>query len=407
VVSFDAYKRLAAAALLGVAASGSPCAALAQTASGSAAENAALGEIAARISEAQLEGGAYSSDLIDPLKTLSVLYQESGNHMLAAAVLDQAMQVIRANYGLRSLEQAPLLQQRIRSEEARGNATGAWELEQELLVLAQRNPHDLRSAPILHELGDKRMEVLERYLGGELPPQLFLGCYYQGLPQDRLRQKSGSCTAGSKQVAAGTMLVDAQRLYLNAIRVFHDQKLYSSEELRELETKVIHGSYSGGAYQLGRQSLQRLISYDTANSEPLERRVDTLVQIGDWDLLFDRRPSALDIYEETYAFLLQRGDHASIDALFSAAKPRMLPTFVPDPSAPERAASATGHVDLAFEVTRYGTTRRLEVLETSSASKDGRSDILRLVSRARFRPVVSDGEFARATPYVVRYFVEE
>ena len=49
MVSFDAYKRLAAAALLGVAASGSPCAALAQTASNSAAENAALGEWRGRL----------------------------------------------------------------------------------------------------------------------------------------------------------------------------------------------------------------------------------------------------------------------------------------------------------------------------------------------------------------------
>ena len=121
-------------------------------------------------------------------------------------------------------------------------------------------------------------DLLERYLGGELPPQLFLGCYYQGLPQDRLRQKSGSCTAGSKQVAAGTMLVDAQRLYLNAIRVFHDQKLYSSEELRELETKVIHGSYSGGAYQLAGVrpekglAVARMAAHITYLSEPALQR---------------------------------------------------------------------------------------------------------------------------------------
>lgn len=406
MVSFDWHRPLEAAARLWLVAIAAPCTSLAQAPADPAATDA-LGEIAQRISEAQVEGGAYSRDLIDPLKTLSVLYQESGNHALAAAVLDQAMQVIRANYGLRSLEQAPLLQQRIRGEEARGNAATAWDLEQQLLTLAQRNADDLRSAPILHELGDKRMDLLARYLGGELPPQLFLGCYYQGPPRPGLQMNTGSCTAGSKQVAAGTMLIEAQRLYLDAIRVFHQQKAYSSGELRELENKVIQGSYTGGAYETGRQSLQRLISYDAASAEPLARRVGTFVEIGDWDLLFDQRPSALEIYEDTYAFLQERGEQAAIDALFSPATPHMLPRFVEDPSAPSRAASATGHVDMAFEVTRYGTTRRLEVLRTSNASKEARGDILRLVSRARFRPIVEDGEFARATPVVVRYYVEE
>jgi hypothetical protein len=406
MVSFDLHRPRYAAARIWLVLIGVPCAGLAQSPPDSDTTDA-LGEIAERISEAQVEGGAYSSDLIDPLKTLSVLYQENGNYALATAVLDQAMQVIRANYGLRSLEQAPLLQQKIRSEEARGNAAGAWDLEQELLALARRNPDDLRTAPILHELGDKRMDILERYLGGELPPQLFLGCYYQGLPQHEGPPRSGNCNAGSKGIAAGTMLIDAQRLYLNAIRVFHQQKAYASDELHKLEAKVILGSYTGGAYETGRQSLQRLISYGAVNAEPLERRVDTLVEIGDWDLLFDYRPSALDIYEDAYAFLRERGEQAAIDALFSPASPYMLPRFLEDPSSPSRAATATGHVDMAFEVTRYGTTRRLDVLKSSNASKDARGDILRLVSRAKFRPIIRDGEFPRATPVVVRYYVEE
>ena len=61
MVSFDTYLGLGAAALLAAAAVSVPRMALAQAASGSASDTAALGELADRISEAQLEGGAYSS----------------------------------------------------------------------------------------------------------------------------------------------------------------------------------------------------------------------------------------------------------------------------------------------------------------------------------------------------------
>src|SRR5262245_57263953 len=134
--------------------------------------------VAERIEQALAQGGPYSKELIDPLTSLVELYQESGRHDLAVAATEQAMQVIRANYGLRSLDQAPLIRERIRSEEERGNFGEAWDLEQALLTLASANPKDLRSAEVFGAIGDKRMDLLRRYRAGEFPPQMVLGCYY-------------------------------------------------------------------------------------------------------------------------------------------------------------------------------------------------------------------------------------
>ena len=106
MTSFEVHRSFSATArLLLLAAIATPCAGFAQR----DPTDDLLGVIAERITEAQARGGPYSTELIDPLKSLSVLYEENGNHALASAVLEQAMQVIRANYGLRSLEQAPLL----------------------------------------------------------------------------------------------------------------------------------------------------------------------------------------------------------------------------------------------------------------------------------------------------------
>jgi hypothetical protein len=68
---------------------------------------------------------------------------------------------VRFNYGLKSLHQAPLIEQLIRNEEARGNDAVAWDLEQELLGLARRNPDDLRTVPIFHEIAQRGLSAAQ------------------------------------------------------------------------------------------------------------------------------------------------------------------------------------------------------------------------------------------------------
>jgi len=356
--------------------------------------------VAERIEQALAQGGPYSKGLIDPLMSLVELYQESGRHDLAVAATEQAMQVIRANYGLRSLDQASLMRERIRSEEERGNFGEAWDLEQALLTLASANPNDLRSAEIFREIGDKRMDLLRRYRAGEFPPQLVLGCYYLELPDH-------NCTYGSRRVAMSAMLTDAQRHYAVAITLMLRSGQYSSAELRGLELDLIRSTWwYGGNYQTGRQSLRRLLSYDVASDEPIAGRADALVQMADWDLLYEHRPLALETYQETYDFLRREGvEPAAIDALFSPALPVVLPVFEPNSLATD---GGDEHIDVSFEVTRYGFADRIRVLaKTANVSEEAEGQLVRLIARQRFRPRVVDGEFPRSTPVELRYYVSD
>jgi hypothetical protein len=374
-----------------------------------AGEPDAKTELAARIQRAQSEGGPYSKELIDPLKTLSLLYLEEGQDALADATTEQAMQVMRANYGLRSLEQAPLLRQRIRNEENRGNFAAAWELERTLLRIARAHPDDLRAAEVFHEIGDKRMAVLERYRGGETPPQLTLGCYYNEPQVFADPNQEPSCTAGSRDVAQQAMLADAQRNYLRAIGVLLRQGRYADEQLQTLERNLIESSYLyGGRYLPGRQSLGRLVSYGVANRVPLLSRATALVHAADWDLLFERRVFALEEYQQTYEYLKQQGvAQAAIDELFAPAIPVALPTFLPNPLARD-AQQATGYIDVAFDILNVGTTRRIDILGASdNATKAAKDELVTLIARGRFRPRVKDGEFVRASRVVVRYPLHE
>lgn len=358
------------------------------------------------ILEAQSEDGPHAKELIELFTALGLEYSESGNDGLAVAAIDQAQTVVRANYGLRSLEQLPLLRQRILAEESRRNFKEAWALEKELLDLARAHPEDRRAAEVFREIGDKRMELLERYLIGEYPPQIILGCYYTGLYRlpDQLDR---NCAAGSRRAAARAILHEAQRHYGDAIEVLARNEPLPNDELRELELALIRSSYNHGVYRTGRKSIARLMTYEAAESQAPLKRAAAHLQLADWDLLFGESPHALHAYESAYRSL--KGDRVpqtSLDELFSPKIPVVLPTFLPNPLESDEAQS-TAYIDVAFEITRFGSSRRIKVLETSNASASAEQRLTKLIARSRFRPRVTDGQFARASRVIVRYFVKE
>lgn len=390
------------AGMLLLAAIAVPYATLSQLAFEPVAKDDQQQKIVERIHDEQSLNGPYSQNLIGPLTALGLLYQEGGDHGLASSAINQALQVVRFNYGLYSLDQAPLIQQLIHNEKARGDIAGAWDLEHELLALARRHPEDLRTVPIFREAADGRMDVLRRYLSGEFPPELMLGCYYHANVSN---PEKGNCNSGSKGAAAGSILSDAWRNYADAIRTMLRHQLYASDELRELEMQLVRTSYFYGNPEVGRRSLRRLIAYGAANAEPWLSRVDALIQMTDWDLLNGRNGYALDTYKEAYELLKEKGiDAASIEQIFSPPTPVVLPTFMPNPLAADRAQESSGHIDVAFDVTKYGRGRQVEILDTTTNASDAAKDeLVRLIYRSRFRPRVTDGEFADRSPVVVRY----
>jgi hypothetical protein len=420
-----------------------------------------------QVQEILSRDGPYSLALLEPLTALGVLYQAGEDHVLALATLERAVQILRMNHGLHSLAQVPLAQQLIRIEEARGNDAGAWEREQNLLTLVRRHLDDLRAVPVLRDMADKQMAVLAAVLAGNHPPQVVLGCFYR---ESSIRD-GGSCTAGSRKTVVQGMLAEAQRNYADAIGVMLHHGLFDSDELRELEVKVLRGvdllrarntsnpvpmvpAYVGMSspepwrsrmapvvaladwqlpaaqapthhndpsshfairqlemmdpYQRGRQSLQRLYAYGAASSRPLLRQADAAVQLADWDLLHSHNGQAVSSYASAYALLAEAGvAEASIAQLFAPQLPVVLPAFQPNPLAPDEARPTRGHIDVAFEITQYGRARAVEIRDSANASGEDQGRLVSLVKSQRFRPRATAGQFADATPVALRYYLYE
>lgn len=86
----------------------------------------------------------------------------------------------------------------------------------------------------------------------------------------------------------------------------------------------------------------------------------------------------------------------------------MLPSFLDNQLASEQTRATTGRVDIAFEITKYGEARDVEILDsTSNATRADEQRLAQFVLRSRFRPRVTNGQLTDSDQIVVRYYLGE
>ncbi|HEY9181798.1 MAG TPA: hypothetical protein VIQ99_01280, partial [Gammaproteobacteria bacterium] len=160
------------------------------------------------------------------------------------------------------------------------------------------------------------------------------------------------------------------------------------------------------SYYRGRQSLGRLYSYAAATASPTPRLADTIVQMADWELLYAHYGQAVELYAHAYA-MLEEGAAARepIEQLFAPPTPVVLPAFQPNPLAADDAREPKGHIDVEFEITRYGRARRIEILGAENAGDADIARLDKLVAASRFRPRLTESGSPDAAPVVVRYYL--
>jgi len=101
------------------------------------------------------------------------------------------------------------------------------------------------------------------------------------------------------------------------------------------------------------------------------------------DLLNSQNTIALDEYEQAYRLLEQRGDRASIERVFAPPIPVLLPWYSANPLSSEQ-AGASGYVDVAFGVTKFGASRQVEILDsTTNATDADKAQLVRLIKNSR------------------------
>jgi hypothetical protein len=197
----------------------------------------------------------------------------------------------------------------------------------------------------------------------------------------------------------------------DAINVFLQNQLYDSQELRELEQKLI----ALGGCDVARESYRRLMFYDEANAETWLNRAATIVRAADSELVCsqNQRPAlegaALERYWEAYE-LLERNAvaRASIDGLFAPEAPIRLTESLPARAYPMPSAAPSdsfGHVDIAFEITKYGRAQGIDIVDaTPNCTDEEKHSLFLFVRDGLYRPRAANGAIADGSRVVWRYY---
>jgi hypothetical protein len=300
-----------------------------------------------RIAELRSDGGPTTAGLVEPLRALALLYQESSDDALATAAFEEARYVTRVHQGLASADEALLLRLQIRSEQELGRDQRVRELEQEMVTIARRHHDDARMLPIFREVIDDRLALIEQVRVGERPRMIYVRCY-NGEPLPPYDYTRGewlppvpaagttsfagpSCIGGTNSQIADKLRDEVLMYYADAIDVILRTGDYGSEELRQLERAALRVAYSRGGLTLsaresgesfpfpcpgatldhylsmdilnsclapvrrgpnfvianigGRLSLVRLLAYEIRSAAPAAARANALVELADWHVL--------------------------------------------------------------------------------------------------------------------------
>jgi len=420
----------AAAGLALLAAIALQCAAVAQGEPTSDRER----QLFAQLEQQRRRGDENSPALIQPLTDLGLLREEQGQLDAAAEMLDNARNVLRYNYGFSTLEEALLLGDLVRVEEARGNTEAAWKLEQEQLVLAGEHPQDLRTVPILRAAAAKRMDMLNRYRAGHLPPQIVLGCYYARLssiysllvrdadPDTGVPMLMG-CNHGSRAIVVTSLLLEARAYDAQAIEVLLQSGGYTGDDLPAILTDLLRKSdelqrglpqYRDGFVD---EFFDRVLGYESRNEAYARRRAELLVQVADFKLLRAHQtgrsaalPRVIEQYQQAFAQMGREGvEPAAIERIFAPRVPVALPTFRVEPLiAADEAGGSGRHVDIGFAVDANGRSERVRVFgATPGVTRAETRELARAIEQGSFRPRFVAGQAAALSTVVVRYYLDD
>lgn len=366
------------------------------------------------IARLEAEHGAWGSGLAEQLNGLGETYQVRGHHRDAIEIFDRAIHISRINNGLYDLSQVPIIESLLESLKARGLWEEVHERHQYLYWLHKRNfgARDPRMLPVIDKLGkwyindyalnpDRRMmdQLVDAHNLFEQAVDIVDGSY----GQEDLRMveplrglvMSHWFFANYSGASAGAPL---ERDQLTR-EMSADEVSFAKEPRDERLTRYLHNNYGDG-----KQAIERIVEiYSNSPDAPPGAAAEAKVELGDWQQLFDRRRTAIGLYEEAYRELAaddatrERGEK-----LF--AQPVALPDLEFVESDVEQPAEVTEageeetvepihYVLVSFDVNRFGQAERIEILESQPEEENeyGRR-VRRTLESTRFRPRLEDGK---------------
>lgn len=392
------------------------------------------------IADEELDNGPFAPELQQQLLALGQARQQQGDHEEALEAFARAEHISRINNGLHAPDHSVIVERMIESLIATGDISEANTKQQYLLYLQQQyyGQNSMEVVPALTATGDWNMDAFNTIMER---PSAF-----------RLNLNAVPISFGRRnvdpRVLAFSNLHTAQWLYYQAIVNIVQHRDFANPLLLDTEKKLIEATFLSahrqgiieepGFYMDSRRSLTgsrisrqglsaKSLNFESGRNAWMRIRIylqnvpainplevaDAMVGLGDWYMLFNRRPTALRHYSEAWQYLQQaNAPPAVIGNLLTPQIPAQLPQFTALPHSRahlgvEASAEVTydGYIDVSFAISRFGNVQDLQVLgKSANATRPIERRLKRLLHSAPFRPRLYAGIPAERETVQLRYW---
>jgi tetratricopeptide (TPR) repeat protein len=390
------------------------------------------------ISAVEADDGPFAPALLEQYLSLGKAYQQNNEHTEAIEVLEKAEYISRINSGLFAAEQFVIVENLIGSYLATGETRKAFDRQQYLLFLNQQNfgEDSLQAVPVLRKLADWQMDSFSSAINAETPFTISINSGGRGPRNATPREFAFSSLylaqntyfqairnlVNNNQLANPALpelelkLIEAVFLSANRRGLLSDPDFYMDPRLVQTGSRIMRRNLAGNSVSFvnGRNAYLRMRIYEEhqATVNPLEV-ARTIIGLGDWHLLFDRRTNAVKYYEEAAAYLRsQNVAEVAISNLLHPELPPQLPLFTALPHSRQKYGMNTetmlpfaGYADVSFDLTRYGNVRNIEINSTTGEfSKNMERRLIRILRTTPFRPRMRDGKVITSDNIRIRYY---
>jgi hypothetical protein len=399
-----------------------------------------------QLSDLEKSGGPFSPELFQVLLDLGTQHQQIGDHETAIEIFDRAEYISRINEGLNNPNQYASIEKTIESHLAMGDIANANQKQRYLLYLGEQyfGASNLASLPILITIAEQNMlrfnQVISKprepvinfnsgtapagFGGGRRPSLNSKERVFRNLSIAQQNYYRAIATMLDNQIFFDSQLLDLEyslleTLFLAAFRsaILDESDYYLSERSKSTGSLISFGMsrrYSFNYFE-GKNVFERMQIYISNNPDAdILQLADTIMEFGDWNLLFSKGMSARRKYSEAWQLMHDLGVGSEVlDLIFKPQMPVHLPRFTAKPNSrekfsisPETELEYEGYVDIAFTISKYGRAKRFEILNTEGEiTRRIESRLRRYLRNSPFRPRFDDQGESISDRVNMRYYV--
>ncbi len=334
------------------------------------------------IAAIESDGGAYATQLSEPLLGLALELQSQGRHKQAIAVFRRGIHLTRVNEGLYCAQQIPLLQGEIASNLAIQDYAMADERQNYLYRVQTRSMEagDALTAALMQQ-AQWQYTAYQLGLGahGYLRLVNMTELYTQAL-RNVAAEDEGETSI--KLLAPLQGLLSAQ--YLIAGYAWQESDRAFNEDERPPKALLQFNTYRAQSYRQGINIIEAI-----ARIQPNVAQTQTM--LGDWSLWNGRTKDAWHAYRRAETELAGK-DNAQVHRQKTFAQPVALPDIVGLAPLPPSIDPEEADVLIEFTVDKKGRVQDLQRLGDNDEYSKQAKQLMKQVRKTIFRPRFVDGQ---------------